>query len=121
MAFPHIKMPTLQAEAEVVGVADAAAEAIVKAELGLEGVPALPECRVRLLWETDSGAAAQIAEQEGGQVSKAQLGVRDPEGMYSSEEPFWAPVTGAALMTAPDSDRRVRLPNSTRTSYWTGI
>lgn len=87
---------------------EVAAPAVIKELADLEGVPALPECRVRLQWEADEQAAARVAEKEGGRTSSAQLAVRDSEGMYSPEEPFWAPVKGAVLMTAADSDRRVR-------------
>ena len=78
-------------------------------EPGLEGVPALPACRVRLVWEADSAVAASVAERERERPTVAQLATRDPEGMYTPAQPFWAPVAGAALMTAPDSDRRVRV------------
>jgi hypothetical protein len=37
--------------------------------------------------------------------------VRDPEGLYSAEEPFWAPLAGARYLTTPGSDRVV-LPST---------
>ncbi len=38
----------------------AAPAAAVDGEAALEGVPPLPPCRVRLVWEEDAGRAAQV-------------------------------------------------------------
>lgn len=40
--------------------------------------------------------------------SPADLEARDPEGMYSPEQPFWAPVSDSRRLTAASSDRTVR-------------
>lgn len=74
----------------------------------LEGVPPLPPCRVRLVWERDGAARAAVAAAEDARPSSGQLAVRDGAGVYSAEDPFWAPVREAAVLTAADSDRRVR-------------
>ena len=59
-------MPTLQvlqngsakAEAQVGPAAQPAPAAVSSS---LEGVPPLPACRVRLVWEEDAGRAAQVS------------------------------------------------------------
>lgn len=63
--------------------AEGASVAGAGAEAGLQGVPALPACRVRLAWEEDAAAAARVAALEDGPPTEAQLAARDPEGMYS--------------------------------------
>lgn len=68
----------------------------------LTGVPALPPCRVRLIW---TGNSMSASEEERPTVE--QLFYRDPEGTYSAQKPFWARVTEARYMTAPWSTRRV--------------
>ena len=75
----------------------------------LEGVPPLPPCRVRLVWERDGAARAAVAAAEDAGPSSGQLAARDEAGVYSAEDPFWAPVRRAAVLTAADSDRRVRV------------
>ena len=50
----------------------------------------------------------QIARREAAHPTADELAARDEQGLYSASEPFWARVKSAALLTAPDSDRRVR-------------
>jgi len=73
----------------------------------LKGVPALPECRVKLVVEEDASTASQIRQAESHHPSKAEAEYRDPEGMYSPEQPFWAVVSDARALTSTDSDRQV--------------
>ena len=81
----------------------------------LKGVPALPQCRVKLVTEEDQGRASQIRQAESQHPSKAETEHRDSEGMYSPEQPFWAAVSDACALTSADSDRQVsqdgRLPS----------
>ncbi|KAG7666657.1 putative Methionine synthase reductase [Nannochloris sp. 'desiccata'] len=103
------------------------------------GVPALPKVRVSLQWADAATAASVRAAEEIGPTSD-QLAYRDVSysgsgidadsddfhGLYSPDQPFWAPVTDAKLLTAtfpfstpssggtpikdpidPDLDRRV--------------
>jgi len=42
--------------------------------------------------------------------SGSEMAVRDSEGMYSPEQPFWATVTSARYLTASTSDRKVPPP-----------
>ncbi len=73
----------------------------------LKGVPALPECRVKLVVKKDASKASQIRQAESQHPSKAEAEYRDPEGMYSPERPFWAVVSEARALTSTDSDRQV--------------
>lgn len=73
----------------------------------LKGVPALPECRVRLVMEADEAAASQIRQAESQRPSKAEAEYRDAEGMYSPEQPFWTVLSGARALSSSDSDRQV--------------
>lgn len=38
----------------------------------------------------------------------AEAAVRDGEGLYGPQQPWWARVTSAQRLTAPSSDRTVR-------------
>ncbi|EFN59935.1 hypothetical protein CHLNCDRAFT_7300, partial [Chlorella variabilis] len=59
----------------------------------MAGVPPLPRCRVRLVWrESGDGGAAAARPSEAGAPGGAELAYRDPDGQYSLEQPFWAPV-----------------------------
>ena len=51
----------------------------------------------------------QVSSAERAHPTDAELAHRDAAGLYSREAPFWARIADASLMTAPDSDRRVRL------------
>jgi hypothetical protein len=73
-----------------------------------QGVPSLPSCRVQLVW-MDAAKAAVVAAAEVTRPPPAELAHRDAMGLYSAEHPFWATVADARLMTAPESDRRVRV------------
>ncbi len=73
----------------------------------LKGVPALPECRVKLVVEEDLSKASQTRQAESRHPSKAEAEYRDPEGMYSPEQPFWAVVSDAHALTSTDSHRQV--------------
>jgi len=73
----------------------------------LKGVPALPECRVKLVIEEDKGMASQIRQAESQHPSKAEVEQRDSEGMYSPEQPFWGVVSDAQCLSSADSDRQV--------------
>ena len=73
----------------------------------LKGVPVLPECRVKLVVEEDASRASQIRQAESKHPSKAEAEYRDPEGMYSPEQPFWAVVSDARALTSTDTDRQV--------------
>ena len=50
----------------------------------------------------------QVAQREAAHPTADELAHRDEQGLYSASEPFWARVKTAALLTAPNSDRRVR-------------
>ena len=99
------------AAAAVEGGAVAPAPAAAAAPLGAgpQGVPPLPRCRVALEWvAAGSAEAAAVAAREGGRPSAEEESVRDPEGQYSSEAPFWATVAAARPLTTPQSvDRQV--------------
>jgi hypothetical protein len=76
----------------------------------LNGVPPLPRCRVRLAWrEAGDEAAAALRSAEAAAPSQAELAYRDPQGRYSTEQPFWAPVSDARYITTElsGSDRQV--------------
>ena len=62
----------------------------------------LPEC----LLDTST---MQVARREAAHPTADELAHRDEQGLYSASEPFWARVKSAALLTSPNSDRRVRL------------
>jgi len=51
----------------------------------------------------------QVASAERAHPTEAELGHRDGAGLYAKQAPYWAALRQAAVMTAPDSDRRVRL------------
>jgi len=98
----------------------------------LQGVPALPKRRISLQWADAATAAAVRAAEQAGPTSQ-QLAYRDLSysnsgsidaesddyhGLYSPDQPFWATITDAKLLTAapikekensidPDLDRRV--------------
>ena len=78
----------------------------------LKGVPALPECRVKLVVETDESKASQIRQAELQRPFKSEAAYRDPEGMYSPEQPFWALVSDARSLCSADSDRQVSRAHS---------
>ena len=73
----------------------------------LKGVPALPQCRVKIIVEEDERVASQIRQAESWHPSQAEAEHRDPEGMYSPEQPFWGVVSDAYALTSADSDRQV--------------
>ncbi|KAI3429341.1 hypothetical protein D9Q98_005436 [Chlorella vulgaris] len=76
----------------------------------LAGVPPLPRCRVRLVWQESGGAAARaVRAAEAAAPNAAEVAYRDPEGHYSAVQPFWAPVTDAKYLTTDLSgpDRQV--------------
>ncbi|KAL3148407.1 hypothetical protein ABBQ38_013862 [Trebouxia sp. C0009 RCD-2024] len=73
----------------------------------LKGVPALPECRVKLVIEADKAAASQIRQAELQHPSRVEAEYRDAEGMYSPEQPFWAVLSGARALSSRESDRQV--------------
>lgn len=75
----------------------------------LKGVPALPECRVKLVIEADEAAASQVRQAELQHPSSVEAEYRDAEGMYSPEQPFWAVLAGARALSSRESDRRVRM------------
>lgn len=102
-------------DAAAAAAASKSSEGKGEGEADLKGVPPLPRCRVRLVWrEAGSEAAAvaaaeaavpaQRAELEHSMPSVAELAYRDPEGHYSAEQPFWAPITDARYLTTPSSD-----------------
>ncbi|GMH32828.1 hypothetical protein BSKO_00662 [Bryopsis sp. KO-2023] len=72
-----------------------------------EGVPALPGCRVAVEWEVNEAKVAEVINREQSCPLEAELAHRQSDGEYSPEQPFWADVTDARLMTADWSDRRV--------------
>lgn len=74
----------------------------------LKGVPALPECRVRVVMEADEAAAGQIRQAELQHPTKAEAEYRHAEGMYSPEQPFWGMLSDARALSSADSDRQVR-------------
>lgn len=74
----------------------------------LKGVPALPECRVKLVMEADEAAASLIRQAETQHPSKLEAKYRDAEGMYSPEQPFWGQLSDARNLASADSDRQVR-------------
>lgn len=74
----------------------------------LKGVPALPECRVKLVIEADKAAASQIRQAELQHPSRVEAEYRDAEGMYSPEQPFWAVLSGARALSSRESDRQVQ-------------
>ena len=98
------------------GLTPAAQKAIPKGQViatppgsaPLKGVPALPECRVRLVTEVHEAAASQIRQAEGQHPTKAEAEYRDAEGMYSPEQPFWGVLSDARALSSADSDRQVR-------------
>ena len=73
----------------------------------LKGVPALPRCRVKVVVEEEQRVARQIRQAESQHPSQAEAEYRDPEGMYSPEQPFWGVVSDAYALTSADSDRQV--------------
>jgi sulfite reductase alpha subunit-like flavoprotein len=97
----------------------------------LQGVPALPKLRISLNWADDATAAAVRTAETAGPTPD-QLSYRDPtvatgsnatsdefNGLYSPDQPYWATITDAKLLTAtfapsltsqtnnPDLHRRV--------------
>ena len=74
----------------------------------LKGVPALSECRVRIVMEADEAAASQIRHAEMQHPTKAEAEYRDAEGIYSPEQPFWGVLSDARALSSADSDRQVR-------------
>lgn len=78
-----------------------------KGSAPLKGVPALPECRVKLTWQENAEKARQIRQAESAHPSKAEEEWRDPEGLYSPEQPFWGVVGDARALTSADSERQV--------------
>ena len=73
----------------------------------LKGVPALPECRVKLTWQDDADKARQIRQAESAHPTKAEEEWRDSEGLYSPEQPFWGAVSDARALTSADCERQV--------------
>lgn len=57
----------------------------------------------------EAAAAFIGVAQEEDAPSREEAAHRDPSGMYSAEQPLWAPVTGARYLTTELSeDRKVR-------------
>lgn len=73
----------------------------------LSGVPALPQCRIKLLWESNQDTVAAIRAREAESPSVDEIFYRDPEGTYSPEKPLWATITDASYLTSKSSDRQV--------------
>mmetsp|Transcript_17221 Transcript_17221/g.51507 ORF Transcript_17221/g.51507 Transcript_17221/m.51507 type:complete len:883 (-) Transcript_17221:2276-4924(-) len=96
-----------EASGEAATAAAPGAEVAAAGPAKLEGVPPLPPCRVCLVWHTDEARRAAVAAAEAARPTEEQVAVRDEEGVYSAEAPFWAPVREASVITAADSDRRV--------------
>lgn len=88
-------------------VTDTPSNRVGTAVSSLQGVPPLAACRVQLVWETVAAARGAVAAAEAAGPSAASLATRDPDGSYSPEEPFWAPVSEANVLTSAESDRRV--------------
>lgn len=73
----------------------------------LKGVTALPPCRVKLTWQENADKARKIRQAESAHPTKAEEEWRDPEGLYSPEQPFWATVSDARALTSDISERQV--------------
>ena len=115
--WPALKAAVAPEGAAADKAADTAAAPAAEPELA--GVPPLPRCRVRLVWQergaaaAAEGSAAAAAAAAAASVhpqlefrtpTAAELAYRDPEGHYSAEQPFWAPVTKARWLTTDQSD-----------------
>lgn len=61
----------------------------------LAGVPPLAPCRVALRTDLTPAAAAAAAARTAGLPLPEQTALRDPEGLYSAAEPFWARIADA--------------------------
>ena len=75
----------------------------------LKGVPALPQCRVKVMPEGNESVASQIRQSESQRPSATEAEYRDAEGMYSPEQPFWGVLSNARALSSLDSDRQVSL------------
>lgn len=73
----------------------------------LKGVPALPECRVKLTWQENADKAQQIRKAESSHPTKAEEEWRDIEGLYNPEQPFWGTISDARALTSDKSERQV--------------
>lgn len=117
--------PTASQTPSANGLTPQAKEAIPKGETvpstkpgaaPLKGVPALPECRVKLMWQDDADKARQIRQAEAAHPTKAEAEWRDPEGLYSPEQPFWGAVSDARALTSPDCERQVSKATAAQTA-----
>jgi hypothetical protein len=88
----------------------------------IKGSPALLPCRLRVVWEKDEGRAKSIRETEAAHPSREDRHRRDPAGLYSAAQPFWAHISdarcGASGWTCADVDMAAsaaRLPASVET------
>ena len=73
----------------------------------IKGAPAPLPCRIKVSWEKDSSIIAKVKSGESPKPSPEELRYRDPDGLYSKEQPFWAAVSDARYETAHWSDRKV--------------
>eukprot|EP00803_Ostreobium_quekettii_P006467 evm.model.scf_808.6 EVM.evm.TU.scf_808.6 scf_808:25755-30501(-) len=79
----------------------------ISSDVDLQGVPACPECRVKLVWEEDSNAADVVLLREKSWPSQQEMEHRDPKGLYNAENPFLGKVLEVRRLTAGWSDKRV--------------
>ncbi|GAX86278.1 hypothetical protein CEUSTIGMA_g13690.t1 [Chlamydomonas eustigma] len=73
----------------------------------VKGAPAPIPCRVKLVWEKNADAVAMTTTLETSRPLPSDIEYRDPQGLYSKEQPFWAEVSEARYETAYWSDRKV--------------
>ncbi|KAL6770831.1 hypothetical protein ACKKBF_B32860 [Auxenochlorella protothecoides x Auxenochlorella symbiontica] len=103
-ALKRACLPTVAAEAASEGLKET-----VPPEHAASTKPVpLPECRIEVEWLTDRSATQAVLDKEAAGATAEELGHRDPEGLYSPEQPFHAPLIAARwLTTSAAGDRRV--------------
>ena len=69
----------------------------------IEGVPAMPACRARVVWLASDDASATAAYPAG----TAGATPADGGAAFSAASPYLAPISKRTLLTDPRSDRRV--------------
>lgn len=70
-------------------------DGLAPAGVEMKGVPALPPCRVKVNYNVDPKVVTVIRRKEVAKVSLEQKQYRDPEGLYSSQAPYWAQLVAA--------------------------
>lgn len=64
-------------------------------EVDLKGVPALAPCRIKINQQVSAAVSDAARAKESALPAIEQVSHRDPTGLYTAEQPFWARISDA--------------------------